>query len=453
MPDRTPPRRPEVVPEARLPRVVQHFLDAEAAGGVVLLVAAVVAIAWANSPWRASYDTLWSTELAVRIGSSGITDDLRHWVNDGLMALFFFVVGLEIKRELVVGELRTWRRAALPAFGALGGMVVPALIFLAVSGGGPGRHGWGIPIATDIAFAVGVASLLGRRVSNGSKLFLLTLAIVDDILAIAVIAVFYADEVRVVPALVAVALLVAVVGLRAAKVRWVPAYVFVGVAVWVAVFQSGIHATLAGVALGLLTPVRPLAPGEVAREWAGSLSDEPSPGELSAILRIARLTVSPAERLEDRLHVFTSFVVVPLFALANAGLVLDASSLRGSTAARVALGVGVALVAGKLLGVLGGTWLAVRARVGALPSDMSWHQVTGLAALAGIGFTVSLFVTDLAFSDARLQSAAKVGILGASLAASLLGAAILLVSRGRRSPARTPASGPARPSTHDGSAR
>ena len=434
----------DAAPPSRLPRVVREFFETEIAGGIALLVAALVALVWVNSPFGDSYERLWHTELSLRMGGFAIEEDLRHWVNDTLMAIFFFVVGLEIKRELVTGELRTWRQASTPAIAAAGGMVVPALVFFALTAGGRGGNGWGIPMATDIAFALGVAALLGRRVPTGLKLFLLTLAIVDDIGAIVVIAVFYSSNVEPVALLTAAGLLGGVVALRALRVTWMPAYVLLGAAVWLAVFQSGVHATIAGVALGLLAPARPLAPASVAREWAADLDDDPTPAQVRQMTQLAQRTTSVAERLELALHPYTSLVVVPVFALANAGVVFESSALDAPGATRVALGVGLGLVFGKLLGVTLGAFVAVRLRVGALPPGVTWRHITGAAALAGIGFTVSLFITDLAFDDEALRAASKIGILAASLAASVIGALVLvgLGPADRSTPPRTRPSAP-----------
>lgn len=412
-------------PGRRLPRVVRQFLDTEAAGGVVLLVAAIVALAWANSPWSASYRTLWSTEFTVSVGRYVLVEDLRHWVNDGLMAVFFLVVGLEIKRELVRGDLRDPRAAAMPAFAAFGGMVVPALLYLAVTAGSDGSRGWGIPMATDIAFAIGVVALLGPRVPASMKLFLLTLAIVDDIGAIVVIALFYAGDVQPAYLLTAAGLIAVMLGIRRAGVVWMVPYVVLGAGVWLATLASGVHATIAGVVLGLLAPVAPLIGGEVARQWASSLTDEPSPAEMDAMTRLANTAVSPAERLEHQLHPWTSFVIVPLFALANAGVEVGAGSLQGEGTARVTLGVVLGLVVGKTLGITAAAWLAVRSGLGRLPEGATWPMVAGIAAVGGIGFTVALFVAELAFDTGPLQDAAKIGVLGASALAAVLGAVVL----------------------------
>ena len=429
--------------EARgLPLVIRRFLRTETAGGGVLLAAAVVALVWANSPWDESYVRLWATEVDLRIGSLGFTNDLRHFVNEGLMTLFFLVVGLEIKRELVAGELRSWRTAAFPAVAAVGGMLLPAVVYAALTVGHPGARGWGIPMATDIAFAVGVVALLGPRVPQSLKLFLLTLAIVDDIGAIVVIAVFYSEGIALLPLLVAAGLIALMSGLRRLRVVAMPLHVLIGVGVWYATYKSGVHATLAGVALGLLAPARPLAAGAVAREWAEDLSDEPGPAELRAMTRLANSSVSVAERLEHALHPLTSFAVIPLFALANAGVVLERSALDTPGGTRVVLGVILGLVAGKTLGVAGASWLAVRLRLSSLPSDVTWPQMVGIAAVAGVGFTVSLFVAALAFDEAQLEAAAKIGIVGASVLATALGLVVLAAAGSAQPPAGAPNAGP-----------
>ncbi len=387
------------------------------------MLAAAVALVWANSPWQASYQELWETQLAVSIGRFGIDLDLRHWVNDGLMAVFFLVIGLEIKRELVEGELRDPRRASLPAVAAVGGMVVPALLYLALNAGGDGASGWGIPMATDIAMTVGVLSLLSRRVPVSLKLFLVALAIVDDIGAILVIAAFYTEEIDVNALVVAVGLGGAVIALRAAGVRPHFAYIAVGIGMWLALHESGLHATLVGVALGLMAPTRPIRQSQLIDETALTDLSTVTAARETAIL--ARESVSVVEWLEHQLHPWTSFVIVPLFALANAGVPLSATALADAASSPVTYGVIVGLVVGKLVGVTLFTWLAVRLRIGVLPDGAAWPGVVGIAALAGIGFTVSIFVTGLAFDDPGLQDEAKVGILAASITAAVLGTIIL----------------------------
>ncbi len=395
----------------------------------MLLVAAVIALVWANSPWSASYLTVWSTELTVQLGRFAVTEDLHHWVNDGLMAVFFFVVGLEIKRELVLGELRDPRAAAVPALAALGGMLVPAGLYLAVNAGGIGTEGWGIPMATDIAFAVGIMALLGERVPVALKLFLLTLAIVDDIGAILVIAVFYSDGIEWTALGTAALDLVVMMAIWRAGLRWMPLFVVAGIIVWLAMLASGVHATIAGVLLGLLTPARPVAPAVVAREWAEDLSDDPTPEELAEMTRLAKDSVSVAERLQHLLHPWTSFVIVPLFALANAGVVISSGAFDAPGASSVAVGVAVGLVLGKVVGISGATWLAVRFGIGRLPRDATWAQVVGVSMVAGIGFTVSLFITELAFDADDLVSAAKLSVLLASTVAAAIGALTLVRAR------------------------
>jgi NhaA family Na+:H+ antiporter len=415
-------------------RPLQAFLQTEQAGGILLLAAAVAALVWANSPWQASYDSFWHTQLTIGIGNWSLAEDLQHWVNDGLMALFFLVVGLEIKRELLTGELREPRVAALPAIAALGGMVVPALLYLAINPSGEAARGWGIPMATDIAFALGVLALVGGRLPTALKSFLLALAIVDDIGAILVIAVFYSSSVEALALLVAVGLLGLMVVLQRRHVRWTVVYVLLGVGVWLATYQSGVHATIAGVALGLVTPAvpfqRPKAVSLEAHRIADDTVDDPFPPDADAHqwLHLADLTreaVSPLARAEHVLHPWTSYVIVPLFALANAGVSIRGATLTQARSSGVTLGVVAGLVIGKTAGVTLFTWAATRTGITRLPDEVRWRHLVGVAALAGIGFTVSLFITSLAFQRPELQDAAKVGILAASLLAGLLGALLL----------------------------
>ena len=376
---------------------IAAFLSAEATGAVVLLGATVTAVAWANSPYRAGYEALWGTTLGIHLGSVTLLSlDLRHWVNDALMALFFFVVGLEIKRELVEGELSDRGKALLPALAALGGMLVPAAIYAALNAGTATFRGWGIPMATDIAFAIGVLSLFGRRVPRGLVAFLLALAIADDIGAVLVIAAFYTSGIDIIALAVAMAALAGVLLMWRIQEHWSdPPLVLLMLLVWFAPLSSGVHTTIAGVALGLLAPVA-----------AG-------PGKLGV-----------AERLETTFHPWTSYVVVPLFALANAGVVIDPAGIGGALASPVGLGVALGLVVGKPLGIVGASWLAVRSGVAALPSGIGWPQVMAVSAVAGIGFTVSLFIAQLALADTHLDQA-KVGIFAGSLVSAAFGSALL----------------------------
>lgn len=419
---------------------LQEFLQTEAAGGIVLAACAAVALVWANSPWSDAYHSLWETPITVGVGEFGITEDLQHWVNDLAMALFFFVAGLEIKRELVHGQLRSIRDATLPIACAVGGMVVPALIYLAFNAGDPDTAiGWGVPMATDIAFSIGVLAIVGRRVPISLKVFLLTLAIVDDIGAVIVIAVVYSDGIRLGWLAGAALAVAAVVVLQRSQVRWLAPYVILAVVLWLAVFESGMHATIAGIILGLLTPARPFHhPSTVHAAMAAQLSGDQGAilaDELaeerdeSAFLEIASVAtegVSPLARLEHRLHPWSAFVVLPLFALANAGVSLSAGGGLDLTSG-VTLGIVVGLVVGKPVGILLAAVLATRALGARLPDHVGWLELTGAAMLAGIGFTVSLFVAGLAF-DPPISDQAKLAVLGASCIAGVLGA-VLLIAR------------------------
>ena len=425
--------------ERPLPRLVvrplQAFLETERSGAILLLLAAATALIWANSPWSATYDRILHERLTIGVGRWAISEDLQHWVNDGLMALFFYVVGLEIKREFVSGHLRDRRTAMLPVVAALGGMVVPALVYLAFNPTGAASRGWGIPMATDIAFALGVLAMVGRGLPSSLKPYLLTLAIVDDIGAILVIAVFYSEGVSWQSLSVAIALLVLIVVLQRLDVRWTAVYVFLGIAVWVATFESGVHATIAGVALGLLTPAapfqRPRAVSDEAHRVANETLDDPTSPDADAhhwlhLAALSREAVSPLARLEHLLHPWTSYLVLPIFALANAGVPLTGGSLTAVAGNSVTIGIVVGLVLGKIVGIVGTSRLAVTIGIATKPPDVTWQHLSGVAGLAGIGFTVSLFITGLAFVAPSLETAAKIGILVASLLAGLLGAILLL---------------------------
>jgi Na+:H+ antiporter, NhaA family len=442
------PRVPWSRSQRALPRRVvqplQAFLEQETSSVVLLLAAAAVALALANSPWRSAYEDLWRTVVTVRLGDWVLSEDLRHWVNDGLMALFFLVVGLEIKRELLTGELRQPRTATVPVIAAIGGMVLPALIYLLLNENGDGYRGWGIPMATDIAFALGVLTLAARSAPPSMKPFLLTLAIVDDIGAILVIALFYSDGVSVTALLVAAALVASILALQRLDVRAGVVYVGLGIAVWVALFESGVHPTIAGVILGVVTPSqpfqRPRAVSDEAIRTAERTVDDPEPPDADAPqwLRLASLTreaVSPLARVEAALHPWTSYVVVPVFAFANAGVALSAEALADAATSKVTLGVVLGLVVGKLVGITSAAAIAVRTGLGVLPGGCGWRHVVGVAAVAGIGFTVSLFVADLAFTDPMLTAEAKVGIFAASLLAGAVGLVVLRFGRSSRNSA------------------
>jgi len=422
-------------PLARLvARPVREFLRVEAAGSILLLLSAAAALIWANSAWASSYDALWHTRLAIDVGPLHLDETLQHWVNDALMVIFFFVVGLEIKYELVNGDLRDPRTAALPIVAAVGGMVVPAGIYFALNPpGAAGNAGWGIPMATDIAFAVGVLGVLGRRIPSAARLFLLTLAIVDDIGAILVIAVFYTSDLSLTWLAIAIALLAVMAALRAVRVWAVVVYAVLGVVVWFALLESGVHATLAGVAIGLLAPAKPLLEEEVAREYAAeALRDRRlDPDELTRLRFLLKESVSVVERLVSTLHPVSAYVVLPVFALANAGVELGA--IGEVFTEPVGLGIVLGLVLGKPVGILLTSFLAVRLGIAKLPENTTWSMVLGLGAVAGIGFTVSIFIAGLSFPGADLLTAeAKIAILLASLIAAVVGVVLLLLATRNR---------------------
>jgi len=411
-------------------RPVLRFIDREVASGVLLLVATAVALVWVNSGWGDSYHEFWHTEIELAVGTWHLPHmSLGHFVNDALMALFFFVVGLEIKRELVTGDLSSARAAALPVIGAVGGMAVPALLYLMLNTAGEASRGWGIPMATDIAFAVGIVALLGSRVSPKIKLFLLTLAIVDDIGAIAVIAIFYTSDLSTQWLLTALAGLLVVWILQRARVWAIPVYAVLGIFVWYATLESGVHATIAGVALGLLTPARPLLNQRDAQQIVDALPSDANVAEVRHASFLAQESVPLTERLENLLHPFTAFMIIPIFALANAGIELSSDTIADAAASNVTLGILLGLVVGKPVGITLFTWVATRFGF-ALPDDVNWAQFTGMGLAAGIGFTVSIFVAGLAFEDHAIIDLAKIGILMASLIAAV--AALLLLRYGKR---------------------
>lgn len=406
-------------------RPVLRFIDREVAGGILLLVATAAALVWVNSGWGDSYHSFWHTEIELAVGSWHLPHmSLGHFVNDALMALFFFVVGLEIKRELVTGDLSSMRAAALPAIGAAGGMVVPALLYFVFNTAGEASRGWGIPMATDIAFAVGIVALLGSRVSPKIKLFLLTLAIVDDIGAIAVIAIFYTSDLSTTWLLTALVGLIAVWVLQKIRVWAIPVYAVLGIFIWYATLESGVHATIAGVALGLLTPARPLLGQRDAQQIVDALPSDANVAEVRHASFLAQESVPLTERLEELLHPFTAFMIIPIFALANAGIVLSGDTISDAAASNVTLGIIAGLVIGKPLGIALFTWVATRFGF-ALPEGVNWPQFVGMGLAAGIGFTVSIFVGNLAFDDPAITELAKIGILVASVIAAT-GALVLL---------------------------
>ena len=427
-------------------RPIDRFFRIEAASGILLLVAAGAAMVWANSPWAHSYEQLRHAMLGFHVGRFAFEATFEWFVNDVLMAIFFFVVGMEIRREVHDGELSDWRRAALPVLGAVGGMVAPALFYLALASDEAARPGWGVPMATDIAFAVGVLALLGKRVPAALRVLLLALAVIDDLGAILVIAFFYSSGIAVMGLFVACLAVVAIYVLRAMGVRQMLVYALPALFVWLGVHSAGIHPTIAGVIVGLATPVRAWLGAEgfvdAAREQAQRVSEELERGNsgpasinrpLRRVVLATREAVSPAEFLIDALHPLVAYVIMPVFALVNAGVSLQGLSLEGGVGAKVTVAILAALVLGKPVGVIAATWLALASKLSVLPSGLNLRHVVVLGIVAGIGFTMSLFIAQLAFSDLALLGAAKFGVLAASGIAMIagLGAGLALLPRPR----------------------
>ena len=421
----------------RLRRLVGTLQDARRDGNAetlaagVLLGATVVALLWANSPWWQTYSTFWHTPAGVNVGEWTLELDLRHWVNDGLMALFFFVVGLEVKREFTMGELTDRRRASGPIAAALAGLVLPALLFLAINPSGAAAQAWGVVISTDTAFLLGALALVGPACGARLRVFLLTLAVADDIGALTVIAVFYTEQLRWVPFLLALLGLVAIAYLRKLQAWRGPSYAVVAIATWVALYESGVHATLVGVMIALILPVYPPKRTEVERAAQLTRAFRQSPNPDYA--RTARLSIDRAVSVNERLmrlyQPYTSFVIVPIFALANAGVRLTPETLRAAASSPLTWGIVAGLVLGKLVGITAATVLIGRLRPGSVAPGMTTAWIAGGAALSGIGFTISLFIVDLALDEPALQDEARVGVLAATVLATLLGWMIFAVDR------------------------
>lgn len=419
----------------RLLLPVQKFVHMEASSGVVLLAAAVCALIWANSRWSGSYDALWNTEVSLRTGTHVLSHSIREWINDLLMVGFFFVVGLEIKREFVHGALSGLQRASLPVACAIGGMAVPATLYYVLNAGTAAANGWGIPMATDIAFALGALALLGDRISPSARIFLLALATADDIGAILVIALFYTQHVSLDALAAAVILLALLLAMRKAGVRAIVYYLPIGVLLWLAVLESGVHATVAGVVLGMLVPTEAYwskeayadAAEALLRDMRASTCTGGSDAMLGEMEELTASTEAPADRLVRVLHPWSSYVILPLFALANAGVSLSAHTLNRAFASGATRGVVAGLVIGKVIGIASFGYLAVRFRLATLMEGVEWRHMIGIGLLGGIGFTVSLFITDLAFTDVRLIEVSKLGVLLASLASGIAGFMVLRV--------------------------
>ncbi|MFH5805465.1 Na+/H+ antiporter NhaA [Alienimonas sp. DA493] len=431
--------RPESAESIALPREPIHrlitpinrFLHVEAASGVVLLLCTVAALAAANSAVAAEYLAFWKTPVGISLGEFELRHSLKHWINDGLMAVFFFVIGLEVKREIALGELRDVRRAALPLAAAIGGMLVPAGTYLALRFGEVGQQGWGVPMATDIAFVVGCVAVLGRRIPSALRVVLLSLAIIDDIGAILVIAFGYTDSLNWVWLTAGVAGIAVVLAMQRLGVRSIGVYTLIGAFVWLGFHESGVHATIAGVILGLLTPARPYLEGGIGGELlrrasdvvhGGGWEEEPHRAEkIRRVRRATRETISPLEYLIFLLHPWVAFVIMPIFALANAGVPFRVADATSPVALAVALGLAV----GKPAGILSLSWLALKLGLAQLPRGVTWRHLAGGGYLAGIGFTMALFISGLAFEDEALLRSAKVGVLLGSLVSAVVGVAIL----------------------------
>jgi Na+/H+ antiporter NhaA len=409
---------------------VRDFLGTETGGASVLLAGTILALVWANSPWPHSYTSLWATRLAVTLGGNGISMDLRHWVNEGLMTLFFLVVGLEAKRELDLGELRERRRLTIPVMAALGGMSVPVAIYLAFNAGGPGAHGWGAAMSTDTAFALGAVALMTPRAATRLRVFLLTLAVVDDLCALLVIALAYSTHVSLLALAIAVALFAALLALRYAPQWRGPVSVLLGVALWVAMFESGVDPVIAGLAVGLATSAYPPSREDLERatDVTRSFREQPTPELARSAQQSVLSAISPNERLQYGLHPWTGYVIVPLFALANAGVHVTGRLLESAIGSPITLGILVGYVLGKPVGIAGASWLASRPAVHGPRSPLSPPLLAAGGAFAGIGFTVSLLISSLAFSGQRLQEA-KLGALGSVALAPLLAWSVLRVVR------------------------
>jgi NhaA family Na+:H+ antiporter len=425
----------------RVRLLTQEFASLAASGGIVLLICTLIALLWRNSPWGETYVQFWETELAITLSGWTLNESLLHWINDGLMVIFFFVVGLEIKRELTTGELASPRRAALPVAGAIGGMLFPAAIYLLFNAGGPAEPGWGIPMATDIAFTLGILTMLGGRVPLALKIFFTALAIADDLGAILVVAIFYTSDISLVSLGVAAVFLLGLIGLNRARVYSPLPYVLLGVGLWLAFLESGIHPTVAGVLLAITIPSRSpanmrtllaqvitlLQSFELPVAWREQV-DSRRQAAVSTLEEITERMQSPAQRLEDRLVPWTTFLILPLFALANAGVVIDPDSI-GTLTTPLSLGIILGLVIGKPLGITLLTAGSVRLGLASLPGGIGWPQFFSASVLAGIGFTMSLFISGAAFGDQpALQETAKLAILVASIAAAVLGSTLLYLT-------------------------
>lgn len=430
-------------PIEKLLKPVNKFIHQEFTGGIVLFVSVIIAIVWANSAWHESYHHLWETKFSLNFAGYGLNQPLHIWINDGLMALFFFVIGLELKREFMAGELSTPKKAALPMVAALGGMLIPALIYIAINWNVSTKTGWGIPMATDIAFALALLSLAGKRIPTSVKVFLSALAVADDLGAVLVIAFFYTANIAFAPLLVAGAFLILLgIGNRMG-IRSVAFYLIIGLVVWVGFLLSGVHATIAGVLVAFTIPARTkideidfalkvktnLAEFEEAIPQAGALTTSEQHESIQKIKSLCVDAETPLQKIEDNLHPWVAFLIMPLFALANAGMVIN-GDFFSSLVNPVSMGVMFGLIVGKFIGVFSFTWLMVKFKFASLPENTNWMHIIGVSILAGVGFTMSLFITGLAFGDLQIIDQSKYGILVASVVSGVTG--IIVLKRSQR---------------------
>jgi NhaA family Na+:H+ antiporter len=419
----------------KIKRPLEKFIHAETSSGILLLICAVAALVSANSALKEAYHHFWETSFSIGFGSVVMTEPLHYWINDGLMVIFFLVVGLEIKRELLVGELSSVKKASLPVIAALGGMIVPAVLYASLNVGTPGERGWGIPMATDIAFALGVVALLGKRVPFVLKVFLTALAIADDLGAVLVIAVFYTSEIHLTMLMAAGGVFLFALAANVLGVRGITFYVIVGVFLWFFMLKSGVHATIAGILLAMAIPAKQrinaddfsekarVLVDEFTRETqksASILANQQAQCAVRDLEQACENVQTPLSRFENNLHTSVAFLIMPIFALANAGVSLS-GNLSEVFTHPTTLGVILGLVVGKPLGITLFCWLACRLKLSALPEGVRWRQIAALGCLAGIGFTMSLFVQGLAFTDPALSTEAKIGIFSASACAGLMG--------------------------------
>jgi NhaA family Na+:H+ antiporter len=421
-------------PTNRLLKPLNRFIHQEYAGGIVLCLSVIIAIVWVNAPWAAAYHHLWEMQAYIGFNDKGLHLPFHAWINDGLMALFFFVIGLELKREFIAGELSTLRKASLPLMAALGGMLVPAFIYFLFNRNEASANGWGIPMATDIAFALGLLSLAGKNIPNAVKVFLAALAVADDLGAVLVIAFFYTAQIAVLPLIVGFACLLVLGAGNLLGIRSIIFYSIVGIMVWACFLYSGVHATIAGVLVACMIPARTkineavyinnirkeLAAFEKAIPTDAALLTAEQHHTIENIRQLNKDAATPLQKMETVLHPWVTLFIMPLFALANAGMVIK-SNFFTALINPVSLGIAAGLVIGKFAGVLLFTWLTVQLKLAVLPAKANWRHITGVALLAGIGFTMSLFITELAFKDAAMVEQAKYGILIASIIAGTSG--------------------------------